>query len=144
MHTSLLNTAALRYCLCCSDLVLFVDLFSLICFLSFDFVRVSGTMLYLGMNGMLGWAWVTFLDCIGSLVSAQVDGGAPIYVTDAIATPMHVHVRNGLPFHLCYFVRTFLTIKNSDIYFLPQYDGLFFAFFPVQHVFFRLSPIWTS
>lgn len=129
MHTSLLNTAALRYCLCCSDLVLFVDLFSLICFLSFDFVRVSGTMLYLGMNGMLGWAWVTFLDCIGSLVSAQVDGGAPIYVTDAIATPMHVHVRNGLPFHLCYFVRTFLTIKNSDIYFLPQYDGLFLPFF---------------
>lgn len=40
MHTSLWNTAALWYCLCCSDLVLFVDLFSFICFLSFDYVRV--------------------------------------------------------------------------------------------------------
>lgn len=77
---------------------------------------VSGTMLYSGMNGMLGWAWVTFfLDCIGSLVSARVDGGAPVYVTHAIATPMHVRVRNGLPFHLCYSVRHFL--KNSrDLY----------------------------
>lgn len=51
------------------------------------------------MNGMLGWVWVTFLDCIGFPVAAQVDVGAPIYVTHAIATPMHVYVRNGLPFH---------------------------------------------
>lgn len=69
-------------------------------------VCVSGTMLYLGMDGMLGQAWVTFfLDCIGYLVSAQMDGGAPVYVTHAIATPMHVRVRNGLPFHLCCSVR---------------------------------------
>lgn len=65
-------------------------------------------MLYLGMSGMLGWAWVTFLDCTGSLVSAQVDGGAP-YVTPTIGTPMHVCVRNRLPFHLCCFIRHFLT-----------------------------------
>lgn len=58
-------------------------------------VCVYGTMLYLGMSGMLGWAWVTFLNCIGSLVSAQVDGGAP-YVTHAIGTPMHVGM--GCPF----------------------------------------------
>lgn len=110
MRNSLLNTAALWSCLCCSDLVLFVDLFSFICFLSFDCVcvRVYGTMLYLGMSGMLGWAWVTFLDCIGSLVFAQEDGGAP-YVIHAIGTPMHVLVRNGLPFHLCCFIRHFLT-----------------------------------
>lgn len=53
--------------------------------------------------------WVTFfLDCTGSQVSAQVDGGTPLYVTHAIATPpMHVSVRNGLPFHLCCSVRYF-------------------------------------
>lgn len=86
-----------------------MDLSSLISFPLVLCVCVSGTMLYLGMNGMLGWAWVTVLDCIGSPVSAQVDGGAPVYVTHAIATPMHVLVRNGLPFHLCCFCRPFLT-----------------------------------
>lgn len=88
-------------------------------------------MLYLGMNGMLGWAWVTFLDCIGSLVSAQVDEGAPVYVTHAIPTPMHVLVRNGLPFHLYCLVRLlFFTNLNADAYFLSPYDGPFCLFFP--------------
>lgn len=68
MHIYLLNTAALWFCLCCLDLVLFVDLFSLICFLSFDFVRVCLEQCYFRMNGMLGWAWVTFSDCTGSPV----------------------------------------------------------------------------
>lgn len=58
MHTSLLNTAALWYCLCCSDLVLFVDLFSLICFLSFDFVRVCLEQCYI-------WEWMACLDGLG-------------------------------------------------------------------------------
>lgn len=48
-------------------------------------------------------------------------GGAPVYVTHAVATPMHVRVRNGLPFHLCYVVtRVFL----RDIFFF-YYDGIF-------------------
>lgn len=72
---------------------------------------VWSNAVFLGMNGMLGWAWVTFfLDCIGTLVSAQADGGAPVYVTHAIATPMHVCVRNGLPFHLCRSVRVFFVL----------------------------------
>lgn len=113
------------------------DLFSFIWFCA----CVSGTMLYLGMNGMLGWAWVTFLDCIGSLVSAQVDEGAPVYVTHAIPTPMHVLVRNGLPFHLYCLVRFFFTNLNADAYFLSPYDGLFFLlFFPI----FWVPPNWTS
>lgn len=58
MHTSLLNTAALWYCLCCSDVVLFVDLFSLICFLSFDFVRVCLEQCYIR-------EWMACLDGLG-------------------------------------------------------------------------------
>lgn len=35
---------------------------------------VCGTVLYLGMDGMLGWVWVTFLDYFSLVVSAPVDG----------------------------------------------------------------------
>lgn len=86
-------------------------------------------MLYLGMDGMLGWAWVTFLDCIGSLVSARVDGGAPVYVTHAIATPMHVCVRNGLPFHLCCSVR----------HFFDKLECIYIFSVPIQWAFFPFS-----
>ena len=78
-------------------------------------VCVSGKMLYLGMNGMLGLAWVTFLDCIGFLVSAQADLVAPC-ITYAIGNPMHVLVRNELPFHLCCLIRHFLQIKMHIFY----------------------------
>lgn len=62
MHTSLLNTAALWYCLCCSDLVLFVDLFSFICFISFLFVRVCLKQCYIGNE----WhAWMGLGDIFG-------------------------------------------------------------------------------
>lgn len=137
MHTSLLNTAALWYCLCCSDIVLFVDLFSFICFLSFDFVRVCLEQCYIWkwMACLDGLGWHFFYDCIGSLVSAH--GGAPVYVTHAIATPMHVRVRNGLPFHVCCLISNFFDkLKWKDIFLhLSIYStcadvmGLFFFFF---------------
>jgi len=112
------NTAALWFCLCCSDIVLFVDLFNFICFLSFDFVRVCVWSNAVFRNEWHAWMGLgdIFLDCIGSLVSAQADGGAPVYVTRAIATPMHVCVRNGLPFHLCCVVRfLFIFLLNYNV-----------------------------
>lgn len=66
MHTYLLNTAALWYCLCCLDLVLFVDLFSLTCFLSFNFVSVcvwnnaifgNGWHAWMGLGDIFGLYW---------------------------------------------------------------------------------------
>lgn len=111
MQTYLLNTAALWYCLCCLNLVLFVDLFSLICFLSFHFVSVR-----VWNNAIFGneWhAWMGLGDIFGlywfSGVCPSGCGHTSIHVTHAIATPMHVRVRNGLPFHFCCLVRHFLT-----------------------------------
>lgn len=84
-------------------------------------------------NGWHAWTGLgdIFFNCIGYLVSAQMDGGAPVHVTHAVATPMHVRVRNGLPFHLCCSVRTFL--KNKRRY-------IFFSFYPIQHVFRIIYP----
>lgn len=86
-------------------------------------------------NGWHAWTGLgdIFFNCIGYLVSAQMDGGAPVHVTHAVATPMHVRVRNGLPFHLCCSVRTFL--KNKRRY-------IFFSFYPIQHVFRIIYPPW--
>lgn len=94
---SLLNSAAPWFCPCCSDIVLFVDLFNFINLILFDFVCLE--QCYIG-NGWHAWMGLGDIwDCISFLVTAQEDGGAPVYVTHAIATPMHVCVRNGLPFH---------------------------------------------
>lgn len=65
MHNSLLNTAALWSCLCCSNLVLFVDLFSFICILSFDCVCACVRVWNNAIFGNERHAWMGLGDIFG-------------------------------------------------------------------------------
>lgn len=139
MHTSLLNTAALWYCLCCLDLVLFCGIVELIFLLFFlnSFISfcacVSGSMLYLEMNGMPGWV-------LGDIFFGlyRFSGVCPSgWGHTSICHSCHSH-----PPHACQceewaalspllFSEVFLINQNAEIYFiwLKQLAPPFFSLF---------------
>lgn len=117
MRNFLLNTATIQYC--CSDLVLFVDLFCFLCVLLFDSrvgvcwvcVCECGCVWNNAIFGNERHAWMGLGDISGLYWFPCVcpSGWGHTLVTHTIDTPMHVFVRNGLPFYLCCFIRHFST-----------------------------------
>lgn len=143
MHIFSLNTATIQYC--CSDLVLFVDLFCFLCVLLFDF-RVGvcgGVWVWVCMKQCYIWEWTACLDGLGwhfwiVLVPLCLPKWMGAHsVTHTIDTPMHVFVRNGLPFAVS--LGIFQQIKmHLYLSYIPIW-GSFYPFFILCIILFYYS-----
>lgn len=74
---------------------------------------VSGSMLYLEMNGMPGWVLGDIFFGLYRFSGVCPSGWGHTSICHSCHShpPMHVSVRNGLPFHLCCSVRYFWSIR---------------------------------